>query len=72
MRLQLPGWEGNTNVKYLHRMEVADAPAYTAHESGTYTQQLSSGKIEGFAFHMDVKSVITHPSGKQRLEEKGF
>jgi sulfane dehydrogenase subunit SoxC len=72
MRLLVPGWEGNTNVKYLHRLEVVDRPAYTAHESGTYTQHLSSGEMEGFAFHMDVKSVITHPSGKQILEEKGF
>jgi sulfane dehydrogenase subunit SoxC len=72
MRLLVPGWEGNANIKYIHRMEVVDTPAYTAHESGTYTQHLSSGGIEGFAFHMDVKSVITHPSGKQLLAEKGF
>lgn len=72
MRLLVPGWEGNTNVKYLHRMEVVDRPAYTGHESGTYTQHLSAGGTEGFSFHMDVKSVITHPSGKQFLQEKGF
>jgi sulfane dehydrogenase subunit SoxC len=72
MRLLVPGWEGNTNIKYLRRMEVVDAPAYTAHESGIYTQHLHGGTIEGFSFHMDVKSVITRPSGKQMLEEKGF
>ena len=73
MRLFMPGWEGNVNVKWLHRLEVTDAPAYTKDESGLYTQVLSSGQIERFAFHMDVKSVITHPSGLQSLPQaKGF
>ena len=73
MRLFMPGWEGNVNVKWVHRLEVVDAPAYTKDESGMYTQILSDGQIERFAFHMDVKSLITHPSGMQRLPEtKGF
>ena len=69
MRLFMPGWEGNVNVKWLHRLEVTDAPAYTKDESGLYTQVLADGRIERFAFHMEVKSVITHPSGQQRLPE---
>ena len=69
MRLFMPGWEGNVNVKWLHRLEVVDAPAYTKDESGLYTQVLADGRIERFAFHMEVKSVITHPSGQQRLPE---
>jgi sulfane dehydrogenase subunit SoxC len=73
MRLFMPGWEGNVNVKWLHRLEVTDAPAYTKDESGLYTQVLDNQQIERFAFHMDVKSVITHPSGLQTLSEpKGF
>lgn len=67
MRLFMPGWEGNVNVKWLHRLEITDTPAYTKDESGLYTQVLADGRIERFAFHMDVKSVITHPSGKQTL-----
>lgn len=67
MRLFMPGWEGNVNVKWLHRLEVTDVPAHTKDESGLYTQILADGRIERFAFHMDVKSVITHPSGKQTL-----
>lgn len=67
MRLFMPGWEGNVNVKWLHRLEVVDAPAFTKDESGLYTQVLKSGQIERFAFHMEVKSVITHPSGQQVL-----
>ena len=67
MRLFMPGWEGNVNVKWLHRLEVVDKPAYTKDESGLYTQVLKNGQIERFAFHMEVKSVITHPSGQQTL-----
>lgn len=73
LRLFMPGWEGNVNVKWLHRLEVVDAPAYTKDESGLYTQVLKDGRIERFAFPMEVKSVITHPSGQQTLPEaKGF
>ena len=73
MRLFMPGWEGNVNVKWLHRLEVVDAPAYSKDESGLYTQVLKSGQIERFAFHMEVKSVITHPSGQQVLPQaQGF
>ncbi|MBT4519132.1 MAG: sulfite dehydrogenase [Halieaceae bacterium] len=72
MRLLLPGWEGNTNVKYLSRFEVTDRPAFTSHESGLYTEHLTSGHAEGFSFHMEVKSAIMHPSAGQLLNEKGF
>lgn len=73
MRLFMPGWEGNTQVKWLHRLEVTDVPAHTKDESGLYTQVLADGRIERFALHMDVKSVITHPSGRQTLPQpQGF
>jgi len=73
MRLFVPGWEGNANVKWLHRLEVTDKPAFTKDESGLYSDILADGKIERFSFHMDVKSVITHPSGQQVLpDKKGF
>lgn len=73
MRLFVPGWEGNANVKWLHRLEVTDQAAYTKDESGLYSDILDSGKIQRFSFHMDVKSVITQPSGQQQLpQKKGF
>ncbi len=73
MRLFVPGWEGNANVKWLHRLEVTDQPAYTKDESGLYSDILNDGKIKRFSFHMDVKSVITQPSGKMILPvQKGF
>ena len=73
MRLFMPGWEGNLNVKWLHRLEIVASPAYSKDESGLYTQVLADGRIQRFAFAMDVKSVITHPSGGMVLPEpKGF
>jgi sulfane dehydrogenase subunit SoxC len=73
LRLFMPGFEGNVSVKWLHRLEVTDQPAYTKDESGLYTQVLANGQIERFAFHMHVKSVITHPSGRQTMPEpRGF
>jgi sulfane dehydrogenase subunit SoxC len=72
LRLLLPGWEGNTNVKWLHRLELSNAPAHTKDESGLYTEFLADGRIGRFSFPMYVKSVITHPSGTQLLREKGF
>lgn len=73
MRLLVPGWEGNMNVKWLHRLELSDQPAYSKDESGLYSEVLADGRIERFTFAMGVKSVITHPSGQQQLTDpKGF
>src|SRR5262249_23521270 len=36
-RLLLPGWEGNTQVKWLRRLEVADRPFMTKEETSKYT-----------------------------------
>lgn len=73
MRLLMPGWEGNTSIKWLHRLQVAQGPAWTKDESGMYTQVLADGRVEHFALTMPVKSVITHPSGQQRLpQQQGY
>lgn len=73
MRLFIPGWEGNTNVKWLHRIEVTDRPAYSKDESGLYSEVLADGRIARFTLTMAVKSIITHPSGGQVLpERRGF
>lgn len=69
MRLFMPGWEGNVNVKWLHRLELSDVPAFTKDESGLYTQALADGSLERMAFVMEVKSLITHPSGQQVLPQ---
>jgi len=67
MRLLLPGWEGNTNTKWLRRLNVADGPAMTAHETAYYTDLLPDGKARQFSFELEAKSVITRPAGGQKM-----
>jgi sulfane dehydrogenase subunit SoxC len=67
MRLLLPGWEGNTNIKWLRRLNVADGPAMTTHETAFYTDLMPDGKARQFSFELETKSVITRPAGGQKL-----
>src|SRR5712675_1815611 len=62
MRLLLPGYQGNMNVKFLRRLKVVDQPAMSMFESKTYSQLLPDGKAWRFHFLQEVKSFITHPS----------
>jgi sulfane dehydrogenase subunit SoxC len=71
LRLLLPGWEGNMSVKWLRRLEVTSQPAMTREETSKYTDLQSDGSAAMFSFPMAVKSVITSPSGGQRLTERG-
>lgn len=72
VRLFLPGYEGNTSVKWLHRLEVSAQPAMSRQETSKYTDLNPDGKAEMFTFDMGVKSVITSPSGEQQLTSKGY
>lgn len=72
MRLVNPGFEGNTSVKWLHRLKLTDAPTYTKDETSKYTDLLPDGKAEQFTFTMGVKSVITRPSGGMAMHSPGF
>ena len=68
MRLFLPGWEGNTNIKWVRRLMAADGPAMTTHETAFYTDVMPGGKARQFSFELEAKSVITRPSGGQKLD----
>lgn len=67
VRLLLPGFEGNMNVKWLRRIKVGDQPWHTREETSKYTDLMPDGKARQFTFMMEAKSVITRPSGGQRL-----
>jgi sulfane dehydrogenase subunit SoxC len=67
-RLLLPGWEGNTSVKWLRRIELSDAPFMTREETSKYTETVKDGKIRQFSFVMDARSIITFPSFPVQLE----
>jgi len=72
MRLLLPGWEGNMNVKWLRRLELAELPAMSYYESRTYAPILPNGKAYRFYFLQEVKSFITHPSVGYAMKGAGF
>ena len=71
LRLVVPGWEGNVNVKWLRRLTVTDRPYMTRIEAMDHTSLMPGGKARHFMFVMDAKSVITFPSGGQRLPGPG-
>lgn len=62
LRLLLPGWEGNANVKWLRRLELGTAPWMTRWETSKYTDPLLNGTARQFSFDMDAKSIITAPT----------
>lgn len=72
LRLVVPGWEGNINIKWLHRLHVIDEPAMTRDEAAFYTDLLADGKAWRFSFVMEAKSIITRPAGGQRLAGPGL
>jgi sulfane dehydrogenase subunit SoxC len=72
LRLLLPGFEGNTHIKWLRRLDVSDKPFMTREETSKYTDLLASGKARQFSMEMEAKSVITFPSGDMKLPGVGF
>lgn len=72
VRLLLPGWEGNTNVKWLRRLELGDQPWYLREETSKYTDLMPDGRAREFTWAMDVKSVITSPCPEKPLREHGL
>ena len=72
LRLMVPGYEGNINIKWLRRLEVSDTPFMTREETSKYTDLLPDGKAVQFSLAMEAKSVITSPSGEMVLDAPGF
>ncbi len=72
LRLVVPGAQGVCWVKWLRRLEVGDAPFGTREESTQYVDLMPDGLQRQYAIIQECKSVITSPSGGQRLLQKGF
>jgi sulfane dehydrogenase subunit SoxC len=72
VRLLLPGIEGNANVKWLRRIEVADQPYMTRDETSKYSDPLPDGTARMFSLVMDAKSLITEPVFPDRLDGPGW
>ena len=72
MRLVNPGYEGNTSIKWLHRIKLAERPVHARDETSKYTDLLPDGTADQFTFAMGVKSVIIRPSGGMTMAGNGF
>ena len=72
VRLFLPGFEANSCVKWLRRIEMVDQPNMSRDETSKYTDPLPNDTARQFSFLMDAKSIITRPSYPMRLAERGW
>ncbi len=61
LRLVVPGWQGNVNIKWIRRLQLGDAPWYFREETSKYTELMKDGKARGFTWPIFAKSVITFP-----------
>ncbi|MBW5437847.1 sulfite dehydrogenase [Bradyrhizobium canariense] len=68
MRLVMPGFEGNLNIKWLRRLKFGTEPWMTRWETARYTQLLANGTARQFQLRMETNSVITQPSGTMQIQ----
>jgi len=72
VRLFLPGYEGNMNVKWLRRLKLTDAPVMAINESRQYTLLMDDGKAWRFYYPQEIKSFITRPSPGMKMPSPGY
>src|SRR5664279_254731 len=72
LRLVVPGWEGNVNIKWLRRIKLGDKPWFSREETSKYTDLMPDGSSRGFTWLIDAKSVITFPCPEKPLQNPGL
>lgn len=72
LRVFLPGYEGNMSIKWVRSLQLREEPIFSREETSKYTDLLPNGKARQFSFVMEAKSIITSPSGGQKLSAPGF
>jgi sulfane dehydrogenase subunit SoxC len=72
LRLVVPGWEGNVNIKWLRRIKLGDRPWFSREETSKYTDLMPDGTSRGFTWLIDAKSVITFPCPEKPLDRPGL
>ena len=72
LRLMVPGWEGNVNVKWLRRIKLGDRPWHHREETSKYTDLMPDGTARQFTFIQEANSVITAPCPERPLQARGF
>ena len=72
IRLFLPGYEGNANIKWLRRLELGREPWMFRDETSKYTDPLPNDTARQFSFDLDAKSIITAPAYPAKLGGAGW
>lgn len=72
LRLVVPGWQGNVNIKWIRRLELGDAPWFTREETSKYTELMADGTARGFTWPIYAKSVITFPCPEMPAKGPGI
>lgn len=72
VRLIVPGWQGNVNIKWLRRLELGDQPWFTREETSKYTELMPDGKARAFTWLIYAKSVITFPCPEMPMKGPGL
>ena len=77
LRLLVPGYEAINSIKFLRRIKVVDGPYLQQRETNGYQTvvqegKFADGKARWFQFELGPNSVITRPSGGQRIGTQGF
>ena len=71
IRLLVPGWQGNMNVKWLRRLKIGDKPWFSHEETSKYTELRADGKAYGFTWPIYAKSVINFPCPEMPVKGPG-
>ena len=69
LRLMVPGFEGIFHTKWVRRIKVVDQYMINYNDFGHLDQD---AKEAALGYQIGPKSVITYPSGSQRLPGRGF
>ena len=72
LRLVVPGVQGVSWVKWLRRIEVGDQRYGAKDENSGYSDLMPDGTQRQYTSIQEAKSVITSPSGGQKLLQKGY
>lgn len=72
LRLLNPGWEGNTSIKWLRRLEVGSQPWHMREETSKYTDLLADGRARRFTFVQECNSVVTSPCPEKPWQKPGW
>jgi sulfane dehydrogenase subunit SoxC len=71
LRLMVPGFEGILHTKWLQRIKLVDRYYMNYNDFG-HLHEDKDKKVAALSYQIGPKSVITFPSGEQRLPGKGF